>query len=574
MSQFKHMRSNKSVVSIFIIAVTLFVSSCVQGTGSTGKRARIKDFSIVEEFKGCPDAFLLMDKSSPDTCSTACPAGLHAASAEEKAELIKALTEDENDGLVALINNSGNICLEDVTVVKRPTLQIDVRNDFCSCINGKSDIINDCDAICESKPFTTEPTLYVNGIVGPEIELNDMFKNVHNWCTQKIESDDTDPMCTMEATDGTNTIRNIPVQTNPGSNSWSANLTGLALDRTYVVKLIESKAGSEAQSKEFQIRRKRQTTNDNSSGALKITPISQYSCISYGQATSPTTNLTRRITDSFSKYFYYFPSNETPAPMPPVAGGNESTIVCHDEQLYPGNDKTENPRLELIPQAFAMWDKSDSRFAKKAEYGGKMHISKIIEDRLAQEHPNSGITEVSLFFSLNYSFRPPTQSTSATNNQGVLGFIMVPFTDTVTKKSYCPTAAQLQGTVPLFDVLGDYVSDTEGLFLSEKEAETVQNGSGYTPVYGTMFVTETTLKKYGFYIENQLKIKATDSSFGSKTIHFYWPTSPTADPLLSGGRKLFTVRRFDELSGNIPTTPPVEGTTTDKRIGCIPKSSN
>ena len=87
-----------------------------------------------------------------------------------------------------------------------------------------------------------------------------------------------------------------------------------------------------------------------------------------------------------------------------------------------------------------------------------------------------------------------------------------------------------------------------------------------------MFVRETTLKSYGFYIENGIKIKADAAAMHTKTIYFYWPTSTTADPLTQGGRKLFTVRTPSTLNGNVPTGQATTEATTDKRIGCVPKS--
>jgi hypothetical protein len=82
----------------------------------------------------------------------------------------------------------------------------------------------------------------------------------------------------------------------------------------------------------------------------------------------------------------------------------------------------------------------------------------------------------------------------------------------------------------------------------------------------------STLKTYGFYIENGLKIKADANSMNTKTIYYYWPVSATADPLTQGGRKLFTVRTYDTLSGNVPTGQSTTERTTDKRIGCVPKT--
>lgn len=554
----------KNVLPTVIVGVALLVSGCMQGQSSSGKKTKIKDFSIVTEFTGCPESFLMMDVPSPNECAEACSEGTHAATIEELAELKKELIAEKNEGLLDLVNGSRNVCLSDVQVEKRPTKQIEIKNDFCSCLGGKSDIINDCEQTCAGKPSTNEPLLYVNTIIGPEIYLNDKIKNLYNWCSVQLASDDTAPQCALSATDGASTV-SIPINITPGSNSFTANINALAFDRTYVVKIVEAKAGSEAESKEFQIRRKKQSTTDDSTGILKVANISQYSCLQYGGRVD-SAGIIRRYAETFIRNYYYFPANETPAPMAPVISPNESLFVCHDEQLHPGNDNIEYPRFEHIPMAFTLWSKSDSRFATS---GSKMAITTIIENRLANEYPGSGITGASLFTSLSIANRP------GNSTQPVLGVFMIPFTDSVTKKSYCPSASQLQNpTNPLFAILADYVVDTEGLFLAEKEAEVVLDSGSYKTLYGTILVPESVVKNYGFYIENGLRIKANEAVMSTKTIHFYWPVNPTADPLLSGGRKLFTVRSKSTLAGQSPVSLPTEGETTDKRIGCIPKSAN
>jgi hypothetical protein len=148
---------------------------------------------------------------------------------------------------------------------------------------------------------------------------------------------------------------------------------------------------------------------------------------------------------------------------------------------------------------------------------------------------------------------------------------MVPFSDK-TGKSFCPTQTEFNGADPLFNLLKEYMDDTEGLYLAEKEAETIQDNNAYKTIYGTMFVTESIIKKYGFYFENSLKIKATQSSMNTKTINYYWPVNDTMDPLVQGDRKLFTIRSPDTLNGNVPTGQSTSVRTTDKRIGCVPKS--
>lgn len=443
---------------------------------------------------------------------------------------------------------------------------MDIRSDFCSCLEGKSDLISDCEAFCATKPNSKDPTLYVNTIVGPNIALNAKLGNLHNWCTVQLKDDSNNPQCVLYATDGVNVIENIPVTTYPNSNSFSANILMLAPERTWLVKIMETKTGSNASSKEFQLRRKTPSkTTDGMIGALKIAPISQYTCLSYGGSVN---NIGDIIRTTYARIYYYFAANETPPAVPPPGGNNQATTVCHDEQAHPGAiDSPEFDRLELIPQHFAMWDKSDNRFVARTENGGKLTISKILEERLQSEY---GITQPQdLFRLISFPNRPPTATSASTNLP--LGYIMVPFRDSNTDKSYCPTAVHFNGTQPLLNILGEYMGDTEGLYVAEKEGETVKDGTGYKTIYGVIFVRETTLKNYGFYIEGGLKIRADQNAMNTRTIYFYYPTSPTADPLLAGGRRLFTVRSPDTLSGTAPTGQSTTEKASDKRIGCVPK---
>lgn len=561
-------------LSVLTLATTMVVLSSCVGDQSVAKRSRlIKDFSVTNNKTGCGDK-LLIYTTPYDTCSTECTTGTHLASTEELSEVKKDLVASEDfsiDGitasdLLARVNASENICVADVISEKRPTNAIDIKSNFCSCINGKSDIINDCESFCAGKPVTDQPILYVDTILGPEIALNDKINNLHKWCTVQLSTDDISPQCSVVADDGTNKIT-LPAITSAGSNSFSVNILTLAKNRTWILKIAETKAGSNAQSKEFQIRRKDQPSDTSGTiGALKVTPINQYTCMTYGGKVD---NLGNIIRTTFARIFYYFAANETPPPIPPAGGTNQSQVVCHDEQLHPGNDSAEYDRLELIPGAYSMWDKADTRFVAKAENGGRLTIDKILEDRLFSEYNITLPAPLSLFRLLNYPNRPTSTSTSSANIP--LGYIMIPYTDTDSGKAYCPTSTHFNGNQPLLNLLGEYMGDTEGIYLAEKEAETIQDGTTYRTIYGTMFVRESTIRAYGFYIENGLKIKIDDTSLHTKTVYYYWPTSTTADPLTQGNRKLFTVRTPDTLNGHVPSGQSTNERTTDKRIGCVPK---
>ncbi|MGZ3809229.1 MAG: hypothetical protein ACXVCE_14175 [Bacteriovorax sp.] len=540
------------------LAGLLLASGCISDPGVLKKRGLVKDFSVTDTSVGCGTGYLVLSQS--DTCASACGTGTHLANATELATA----KANASTTLLAKIDGSAGVCVDDVVNASRPTNQIDIKSDFCSCINGKSDLISDCASYCASVPTSPSPILYLNTIMGTDIALNTKLGNLYNWCNVQLDGDPTAPQCFLTATDGTNTISNIPVTISLGSNSLTANIQQLALDKTYIVKIVEGKTGSNAQSKEFQLRRKTQTTQDSSQlGALQITPINQYTCMTYGGTQTSTGAILRT---SYARVFYYFASNETPPPIPPAGGTNQSQVVCHDEQLHPGNDSVEYPRLEMIPQLFTMWNKTDPRFVNENNTG--LIINKTLTTRLYNEY---GVTAtIDIFKLINYPNRPTTTSTSTANI--ALGYMMVPFTDK-SGKTFCPTQTDFNGTDPLFNLLKEYMDSTEGLYLAEKEAETILDNGIYKTIYGTMFVTETIVKKYGFYIENGLKIKADQSSMNTKTIYYYWPTNDTMDPLAQGNRKLYTVRSPDSLNGNVPTGQSTTAKSTDKRIGCVPKSN-
>lgn len=546
------------------MAMMSLLVSCVGDQGVAKNRGIVKDFSSSKGQVGCGQKYLIL--SAGDTCIAACETGTHIADSGELsdilAELAKAPVNEAKTTLTKNINASAGVCVADVIVEKRPTDQIDIKSDFCSCVNGKSDLISDCDTLCASKPSTAQPTLYANTIMGVDIALNSKLGNLYNWCSVQLQSDSTSPQCTLSATDGTTTI-DIPVAVTRGSNSFTANLSTLSANRTWILKLVESKS-SQSQSKPFQLRRKTQVAvDDGVQGALKLSPIGQYSCLSFSasQASDGTTS-----TKSYVRLFYYF--NETPPAMPPMSTTG-SLVVCHDTYLHPGDDKIDYPRLELIPHALTMWNRTDTRFVAKPENGGKLNIEKTLEDRLFNEYQISA-TNISLFRLLSYPNRPTLASTTTTTPP--LGYIMIPFADPNTGKSYCPTSAHFNGNQPLLRLLGDYMLDTEGLYIAEKEAEVVIENGVQKVVYGTMFVRESTVLNYGFYIENGIKIRVDASTIHTKSINFYWPVSTTAEALTQGTRKTYTVRYPDTLNGQSPVGGLTSAPTTDKRIGCIPKT--
>src|SRR5689334_18990747 len=138
--------SKHSTFLFVLLAGLVLASGCIGDPGVNKKRGLVKDFSITDNTVGCGTGLLILSQS--DTCTTACSTGTHKASATELADAKSKAATDAN--LLAKINGSAGLCVDDVVNIARPTNQIDIKSDFCSCINGKSDIINDCSSFCAS----------------------------------------------------------------------------------------------------------------------------------------------------------------------------------------------------------------------------------------------------------------------------------------------------------------------------------------------------------------------------------------------------------------------------------------
>lgn len=238
---------------------------------------------------------------------------------------------------------------------QRPNHDISIASNFCSCINGKSDIINSCDAFCATKPKTDQAILYVNTILGEQTINHPKLGSLYKWCSVQLSQDETIPQCSLVATDGEDEV-SLPVVVNAKNNSFSANISSLSKNRTWILKLAETRTGNEAQTKEFQIKRVNSTPT-MPGGVLNVSAVNQYTCLIFGRKINSNGDIIR---ESFVRLFYYYPNQEDPLPMPPSNG--PASIVCHDEQLNPGNDGPFYERLENVKSHVTMWDKNDRRF--------------------------------------------------------------------------------------------------------------------------------------------------------------------------------------------------------------------
>lgn len=542
----------------FVVVVSLFLQGCLPDAGGSKLKKLAGSAVYKDNQKGCGENYFVF--STGNSCVESCDdyEGTHIGSTSEVDE-VKASASEE---ILTIIANSKGVCIDDVEVIKRPTNAFSINASTCTCRNGKSDVVNDCDAFCSAKPNNANSIVYLETTPGSEVLLNDKLKNLYNWCKVQLDDGLDAPECFLKLWDGS-TEQYIPLTLNVNSNKASATIsTVTTFNKAYVASIVESKSG--ATTGEFQIYRKQQTSSAPVQGALKTTPISQYTCLTFG-GTYADGVFSR---NSEVRLFYYYPSNETPAPLPPYPTNTARNVVCHDENAHPGNDSAEYTRLENIPMQFSFWDKTDPRFVSDTTNNGKLTIDKLLEERYTEES-NGKTATLSLFTQISYFNRPSVLGTTQTAIP--LGFMMIPFVDSA-GKAYCPKQSDFDGDDLLFNILKEFIPETEALYIAEKEAEVIQNGSNTQTIYGNMFIPESTVIPVAFYIENGLKVKATTNNMASKTIHFYWPIDSREDPLFQGNRKLYTIRTFDTLQGQTPTGISTSIRPNDKRIGCVPKS--
>jgi len=547
-------------ISILFMVLCMF-SSCV-GDGGRKGRPFIKDFSVGAGASAlCTEAYRVQDA----TCAGVCP-GIpdfvtHEATPAEISSTITTvqndttLTTSEKEEVISNINTAAKVCLEG-SGIARPNNAIFIKKDFCSCVQGKKDIINNCDQFCATTN-DQNATLHGSVTLGPEVELNEQLGNLSNWCTQEI-NELTGPSCVLEVFDGTNTSQ-LSIEIPPGSNTFTSQISSLAFNKTYVAKIVEVGSGSNATSSNFQIYRVPQddgTTPINT--PLKILPSSMYSCIFRdGQQGQNNTF------ENAARVHYFFASNSTPPPMP----ANNVFDICHDVNVHGTIDSPTTPRLELIPQHMALWDFSDIRFAD-TDVDGQPDINKLIQDRLLSEYNET--RTVGLFGLL------PWQNYPLAETNPNLGFIMQAFIDPQTGRGFCPGQEEYNGSTGdnLFRVLKEIVGvDTEGLFMSEREPIIIPDGQGGFNLAPSDFlmIREGQLRKIWFYFENNQHFVPDEVTSSSKTIHFYWPPDEVNPYVKKSHQQTYTIRAPEDLgqsgatSGlNTSIRPP------DKRFACIP----
>jgi hypothetical protein len=242
--------------------------------------------------------------------------------------------------------------------------------------------------------------------------------------------------------------------------------------------------------------------------------------------------------------------------------------------------------MENIPGIFNFWDTQDPRFFDN-NGNGTMDVNDVI----VQKTKNFGgsIPASSNFFAKFSGLQlvissPDSTSTSTTASQPALGYYMAPWIDTSTSsyKSFCLTSTQYNSTTnPLYKAFRDILGvDTEGLYIAEKGAQTIENSSGDTVTTNAdyLLIREADLKAVWFYVKNGVLTKPTEDNVANVTTYFYYPLNKATPFIKSDDQELYRVKSAQELtsggvsdsststSGSVGSFPP-----HDKKIGCIPK---
>ena len=455
----------------------------------------------------------------------------------------------------------------------RPTNEVYIQSDFCACQDGKPAMVGNCYNFCATKT-DTNPTLYINTLVGPQIEL--MFgSDIARWCGEEIEDGYTGPKCLLKMV-SENDSQQLDLVVTPGSKQVQTTIQSLSKDVTYIGKIVVYDSGGErAQSDSFQIRRTDYEEEPNyPTGVLKIMPVHRYHCIF--RAISVDNSGTQEITSHVGKVNFFYSSNTEPPPIP-FANAGSRFYYCHDIQTFGLIDSSATPRLGLEQNFLTVWDQGDPRFYETMS-PGKLDIDYLIEKKLQDEYNITSSMKLFQPFSwVNY----PGEGGEAS-----VGFYMVPWMDPISGITFCPTQEHYNGSRPEFKVLKEFIGvDTEGLYFATKDPETVEDENhNQIPVPNDiMLIRENLLTKIWFYYDQVdpstvRHVMPDELTARQKTIHFYWPpiydeSGVPVEPFLKKAhQRVYTIMAGDDatsiIDGNRTTMP-----TSDKRFGCIPVKS-
>lgn len=441
------------------------------------------------------------------------------------------------------LNQTGDSTLE---AGVRPSDQVFLQAETCGCQDGKPVTLGDCVGFCQNKRHDT-PILYVFTRVSEALQTDPRFGNLYNWCAKEIDDGETNPSCYLEARSPNGEVKELVVDDlQERSLAFQVALTPLALNRTYVITLVESTSG--ARSNSLNLKRINKLDFGTNFGILQIDPIIQYSCLlNYGSGLTGDAFQTQL--DSVHRLFFYYNQRTPPPPVQPVLA---QTIYCHNwlDSEVDRVDRESYPRLESL-QLFPAWSQRDFRFNDN-DGDGLMDIMQQIIGRVSeitQTEIAPGQVSGSFFYPLKYP-NFPTQVRpidSSNNEQGEnadavsssqareLGMLMLPFFEPERpfgEQTFCPSKAEyVNSDNPLIQAMGEVVGvGTQGLYFAHQSKNTRSiNGETISPPSNFMLIPETILKNIWFTWSSvdeetgDRRPAPIENLRQSTSIHYYWP---------------------------------------------------
>jgi hypothetical protein len=271
-------------------------------------------------------------------------------------------------------------------------------------------------------------------------------------------------------------------------------------------------------------------------GPLRVVPISQFSCAKIERPHGPERDTHFQL---LAKYHFYFHPRLSPVAV--TQDTYDLDFFCHDFIGYGPRDNELYPRLELLPGAFSAWDAFDPRFEDR-DGNGILDVDDLIRRKSGGlKGPYFNLLS---FLGFAYLNERAGNGESFTNSHS---WILKPFIDKMTSKSYCPSSVHYNSMNRLFRALRDVVVvDTEGLYVG-KDSLTSDH----------VMVTESDLKRVWFYVQNGVPTSPTEDNVSYQPVYFYYPLNFNTPYTRTSGQQLF------RLQGST--------STHDRKIGCVPK---
>ena len=479
---------------------------------------------------------------------------------------------------------------KELPIPVRPDGAVIIESEACGCKDGVPITLGNCVAFCAGRPSNSTATLYLSTTVTDEIELTNL-QNLLGWCTTELidpntgstVAGQTNPSCILEAKSESGAVSTLNF-TPTTSGDFSVDVSSLAEDVTYRLTIRETTSGASSNTK--QIRIFSEPIDEGVSGPLRLTPVTQYTCMNIVTSQD---NVGLYYEDASRIYFYFIPETR-PDPLPE----DIANLYCHDIFTYGTTDRG-NERLEETPGSFTLWSKWDPRFYNLNGIGSDYDINDILQQRVIDQGFNLSATP-NIFYPFEWFGEPEvsvdssgTSTANSTSTDGggsakseTLGFYMTPWVDQTTFKAYCPKTEHYNSDNQLFRAMREVVGvETEGLYVAKKEGV---NNSTF------ILIRETLLSQIWFYVENGQNIEPNNDTITGKKIQFYWPADTSTPFIKKSHQSTYTVYSATELqelsSGGVSSTSQANNGASgsaggassypphDKRIGCVPITSD